>query len=45
MFIAALFEITRNWKQPRCFSTENGYRKWGISTQWNTTQPLKTKTS
>jgi hypothetical protein len=22
MFIAALFIIARNWKQPRCFSTE-----------------------
>jgi hypothetical protein len=43
MFIAALFVITRNWKQSRCFSREIGYRKWGVSTQWNTTQPLKTK--
>jgi hypothetical protein len=37
MFIAALLVITRNWKQPRCPSTEDGYRKCGISTHQNTT--------
>lgn len=41
MFIAASFVITRNLKQSRCFSNENGYRECGISTQWNTTHPLK----
>jgi hypothetical protein len=27
MFIAALFVITRNWKQPRCPSTEEWIKK------------------
>ena len=27
MFIAALFIIARNWKQPRCFSTEKWIKK------------------
>jgi hypothetical protein len=42
MFIAALF-IARNWKQPRCplrMDKENV-----VYLQWNTTQPLKTRTS
>ena len=30
MFIAALFIIARRWKEPRCPSAENGYRKCGI---------------
>jgi hypothetical protein len=42
MFITALFIIARSWKEPRCPSTENGYRKYGTFTQWSTTQPLKT---
>jgi hypothetical protein len=42
MFIAALFIIARSWKEPRCPSTENGYRKCGTFTQWSTTQLLKT---
>jgi hypothetical protein len=44
MFIAVLFIIARNWKEP---STENipqqrnGYRKCGTFIQWSTTQLLK----
>ena len=31
MFIAALFVIPRNWKQPRCLSTEESMQKmWYI---------------
>jgi hypothetical protein len=33
MYIAALFTITRNWKQPRCPSTEEWIKKmWYIYT-------------
>jgi tRNA(Leu) C34 or U34 (ribose-2'-O)-methylase TrmL len=33
MFTAALFIIARNWKQPRCFSTEEKKKKmWYIYT-------------
>jgi hypothetical protein len=33
MFIAALFVIARNWKQPRCSSTKKWIRKiWFICT-------------
>ena len=33
MFIAALFIIARNWKEPRCFSTESRIEKtWYIYT-------------
>jgi hypothetical protein len=33
MFIAALFVIARNWKQPRCASTEDWIKKmWYIYT-------------
>jgi hypothetical protein len=35
MIIAALFIIARSWKQSRCPSMENGYRKCGTLTQWN----------
>jgi hypothetical protein len=35
LFIAALFIITRNWKQPRCASTKG----------WNTIELLKVKIS
>jgi hypothetical protein len=42
MFIAALFIIARSWKEPRCPSTEDGYRKCDAFTQWSTTQLLKT---
>jgi hypothetical protein len=42
MFIAALFIIARNWKQPRCLSTKEWINKMWYIYQWNTTQPLKT---
>ena len=42
LFIAALFTITRIWKQPRCPSADEWIRKlWYIYTQWNITQLLK----
>ena len=43
MFIAALFTIAKTWKQPKCPTTENGLRRGGVYTQWNTTQSLKRK--
>ena len=45
MFIAALFIIARSWKEPRCPSTRNGYRKCGTFTQWSTVQLLETTNS
>jgi len=45
VFIAALFIIARSWKQPRCPSQSNGYRKSGTFTQWSTSQLLKTMTT
>ena len=44
MFIAALFIIARNGKNPDAFQQRNGYRKCGTSTQWNITQLSKTMT-
>jgi hypothetical protein len=41
MFIAALFIITRRWKEPRCLSTEEWIQKMWTFTQWSTTQLLK----
>ena len=41
MFIAALCIIARSWKEPRCPSMEEWIQKYGIFTQWNTTQQLK----
>jgi hypothetical protein len=40
LFIAALFITARRWKEPRCPSAENGYRKCGILTESSTTQLL-----
>ena len=37
MFMAVFFIIARSWKEPRCPSTRNGYRKCGTFTQWSTT--------
>jgi hypothetical protein len=34
LFTAALFKITRSWKEPRCPSTEEWIPKCGIFTQW-----------
>jgi hypothetical protein len=42
MFIAALFVIVRNWKQPICYSTD---KENVVQKQWNDIQLLKTKTS
>jgi hypothetical protein len=42
MFIEALFIISRSWKEPRCPSKRNGYRKCGTFIQWSSTQLLKT---
>jgi hypothetical protein len=44
MFIAALFVIVRSWKQSRCPSMEDRYRKCGSFKQWNAVQLLRTKT-
>jgi hypothetical protein len=41
LLIAALFIIVRNWKQPRCSSTEEWIKKCGPFTQWSTNQLLK----
>jgi hypothetical protein len=41
MFIAALFIITRSWKEPRCPSTEEWIQKMGTFEQWSATQLLK----
>ena len=41
VFIAALFTITRTWKQPRCPSADEWIRKLWTYTQWNFTQLLK----
>jgi hypothetical protein len=41
MFIAAIFIIGRNWKNPEVPQQRNAYRKYGTFTQWNTTQLLK----
>ena len=45
MFIAALFVIKNTRNNLDVSQLKNEYRKCGISTQWNTTQPFKTKTS
>jgi hypothetical protein len=41
IFIAASFNITRNWKQPRCFSNKKMEKQCGTFTQWSITQLLK----
>jgi hypothetical protein len=45
MIIEAFFIISRNWKQPRCPSTEEWIKQCGTFIQWNTLPLLKTKTS
>jgi hypothetical protein len=42
MFIAVLFIIARSWKDPRFPSTETWIQKMWYTTQWSTTQLLKT---
>ena len=32
MFTAALFTIAKTWKQPKCPSTDNGFKMWYIYT-------------
>ena len=39
LFTAALFAITRTWKQPRCLLTKERIKKFGAYTQWDITQP------
>jgi hypothetical protein len=41
MLIAALFIITKSWKEPRCPSTEEWILNCGTFAQWSTTQLLK----
>ena len=44
LFIAALFTIAKTRKQPEYLLTDEWIKKMGcIYTQWNTTQPYKTK--
>ena len=38
MFTAALFTITKTWKQPTCPSTDEWTRRYSIYIQWNITQ-------
>ena len=38
MFIAAQFTIVKCWKQPECPSVNEWIKKYGIFTQWNSTQ-------
>ena len=39
-FIAALFTIAKTWKQHKCPSTDDWFKKiWYIPIQWNITQP------
>lgn len=38
VFLAALFLIAKNWKQPNVPQLVNETRKCGIFMQWNTTQ-------
>ena len=45
MFIAALFTVSKTWKQPKCPSIDNWFKMWYIYIyiyiyiQWNITQP------
>ena len=43
MFIVALFNIAKKWKQLRCPSTGTMVKQTGIFILWNTTQRLKNK--
>ena len=45
MFIASILIITKSWKQLRCPSSKNAYRKCGMLTKWTTAQLLKSMTS
>ena len=40
MFIAAFFAVVKIWKQPKCPSTDDWFKKmWYIYIQWNIAQP------
>ena len=39
LLIAALFVISRTWKQPKCPSRDEWIKNCGTCTQWNITQP------
>jgi hypothetical protein len=39
MFIAALFTITKLWKQPRCPTTDEWIKKYVTYIPWNFIQP------
>lgn len=39
VFIAALFTMTKRWKQPKCLSADERISKMGIYIQWNVIQP------
>ena len=41
MFTAAVFTISRAWKQPKCSLTEKWIKKMWYIVQWNISQPLK----
>ena len=42
VFIAALFTVARNWKQPKCLSTDEWINEmWYIYIERNITQPQK----
>jgi hypothetical protein len=45
MFMAALCVQLETGNNPDAPQLENGYRKYGSFTQWNTIQLLKTRTS
>ena len=39
----SLFKLAKTWKQTKCPLTDEGLRRCGTHTQWNTTGPLKKK--
>jgi hypothetical protein len=43
MFIAALFPITKLWKQSRCSTTDEWIKKMWYLTQWNFAQTQRMK--
>jgi hypothetical protein len=45
IIIEALFMIPEAGNNPDVSQQKNGYRKCGSFTQWNTIQPLRTRTS
>jgi hypothetical protein len=45
MFIATLFIVSRNLKEPRCPTIEEWIQNCDTFTEWSTTQLLKTMIS